>query len=309
MRKAFIKALSEEAIKNEKIFLLTADLGYKVVETFSEKFPNRFINMGVAEANMMAVAAGLALAGKNPFTYSISTFITMRCFEQIRNDVCIQNTNVKIVGVGGGLQYGPAGPTHHALEDIALMRALPNMTVLCPADPNEAYSLTKLAISTKGPVYLRLGKGDDKVIYEDFPKIKVGKGVVLREGKSAALIATGSMVATAIEIHDNLIKSGVKITVIDMHTVKPLDNQLILETAKKTKNIYTLEEHHIIGGLGSAVAEVLAENSLSNINFKRLGVEDRTYDFVGSQEYLRERFSLSSSKVTKFILENQKSHD
>lgn len=309
MRASFIRALSEEAAKDNRILLLTADLGHGVIEPFIEKFPNRFINMGVAEADMIAVAAGLSLSGKIPVTYSIATFTTMRCYEQIRNDVCLQNTKVIIVGVGGGLHYGPSGPTHHALEDIAIMRVLPNMTILCPSTPKESYALTKLAIHHKGPVYLRLGKSGDKEVYTDLPKIKIGKGVILRQGKDVCIFATGSMVSTALMVSDGLLKRKIKAAVINIHTIKPLDLKLILDFAKKTKNIYSLEEHHIIGGLGSAISEVLAESKLNHYNFKRIGVPDIFYNFVGSQEYLQDKLSISFEKITDFIIKDIKKND
>ena len=306
MRKAFINALTEVAEKDKRVLLLTADLGHGVIENFQNKFPARFINMGVAEANMIAVAAGLSLSGKTPVTYSISTFTTMRCYEQIRNDVCLQNTKVVIVGVGGGLHYGAAGPTHHALEDIAIMRALPNMTVLCPSGPKEAYALTKLAVKYKGPVYLRLGKSGDKEIYNKTPKLKIGKGVVLRKGKDVCLFATGSMASTALLVSEALEKKGIKTAVINIHTIKPLDQKLILDFAKKTRNIYSLEEHHIIGGLGSAISEVLAESKLKNYNFKRIGIADIFCSIVGSQEYLQDKLSISPKKVVDFIIKDIK---
>lgn len=303
MRNAFSNTLTRLARQNKKLILLTGDLGYTVFEDFIKKHPQRFFNMGVAEANMMGVACGLSLQGFIPVVYSIATFATMRGFEQIRTDICVHNANVKIVGTGAGLSYGHAGSTHHALEDIAIMRSLPNMTVICTSDPVQAEMATEQMIIHQGPVYLRLGKRGEPVIYKKPSKFKIGKGIVLKEGKKVAIIATGNLVHNALLASKILEGYGINLTVIDMHTVKPLDKQLILQLSKKHELICTLEEHSIIGGLGSAVAEVIAENSIKkHLHFHRIGIPDIFIERAGSQEFLRNKYSLTPEKISKKII-------
>jgi len=293
MRTAFISTLIELARKNSKIFLLTGDLGFSVFEKFQEEFPDKFFDIGVAEANMVGVAAGLALSGKIVFIYSIVPFVTMRCFEQVRNDICYQNLNVKIIGVGGGLCYGSAGMTHHSLVDIAIMRALPNMIVICPGDPIEAEMATKLATSHQGPIYIRLGKSHEPKVHLNIPNFKIGKGITIRNGSDVTIIATGNILYNAKCITDKLINEGLDVRLISMHTVKPLDRSIILESAQETKIIFTIEEHSLIGGLGSAVAEALAETDSKKVLFRRFALPDRYLKDIGSQEYLRRKNALS----------------
>ncbi len=266
MRAAFIQTLCECAEFDERIWLLTGDLGYSVLESFADHFPNRYLNVGVAEQNMTGVAAGLALSGKIVFTYSIANFPVMRCLEQIRNDVCYHNLNVKIVAVGGGLGYGTAGYTHHAIEDLAIMRAMPNMTAVAPGDPVETRLATKAIAKQQGPCYLRLGKVGEPLVYETEPKFKIGYAIKIKEGKDVTLISTGGMLKETIEASKNLENNEVSVAILSMHTLKPIDSQAILESLD-TKFIATIEEHSAIGGLGSAIAEILAEN---NSNYTRL---------------------------------------
>ncbi len=301
MRYAFIKTLTKLASKNQKIFLLTGDLGYTVFEDFATAFPKRFINMGVAESNMVGVAAGLALEGFIPFVYSIATFVTMRPFEQIRNDVCLQNLNVKIVGVGGGLGYGHAGPTHHSQEDIAIMRVLPNMMVVCPSDPLETEAAVEAVAKIKGPVYLRLGKAGEPRVHPKKPKLKLGKGIIMRDGSDVLLLATGNQVINSLLVAQVLSKKGIAAKVINLHTIKPIDKELVLNSVKEIKYVVTIEEHSIIGGLGSCVAEVLAEGSASPI-LKRIGIADKFSRIVGDQEHLRNHHSLTPEKIKKIVL-------
>ncbi|MBI3955032.1 1-deoxy-D-xylulose-5-phosphate synthase [Candidatus Gottesmanbacteria bacterium] len=303
MRNAFSKTLTRLAKQNKNLILLTGDLGYTVFEDFIKTHPDRFINMGVAEANMMGVACGLSLKGFIPVVYSIATFATMRGFEQIRTDICVHNANVKIVGTGGGLSYGHAGSTHHALEDIAIMRSLPNMTIICPSDPVQAEIATEQMIIHKGPVYLRLGKRGEPIFYKKPLKFKIGKGIVLRNGKKAAIIATGNLVHNALLVSKILEKYSINITIVDMNTVKPLDKKLILQLLTNHEIICTLEEHSIIGGLGSAVAEVIAENPIKkNLHFYRFGLPDIFIERAGSQEFLRNKYSLTPEKISGKIL-------
>lgn len=305
MKQIFINTLIELAKKDKRIFLLTGDLGFSALEKFREKFPKRFFNMGVAEANMVGVAAGLALSGKIVFVYSIAPFITLRCLEQIRNDTCYQNLNVKLIGVGGGLCYGPAGGTHHAIEDISLMRVLPNMTTICPGDPFEAEMAIRLAVSHQGPMYLRLGKSGEPKVYLKTPHFEIGKGITVKRGNDIAIISTGNMLYTAKQVADRLTKNNISVRLISIHTIKPIDKEIILKTAKKTKTIFAIEEHSLIGGLGSAIAEVLSESN-EKILFKRIALPDNFCKDIGSQEYLREKNGLSVAKITESILNNIK---
>ena len=305
MRQAFITTLIELAEKDKNIYLLSGDLGFSVLEPFVQKFPKRFFNCGVAEQNMMGVAAGLALSGKKPYVYSIIPFVTMRCFEQIRNDVCYQNLDVKIVGVGSGLAYGYLGATHHAIEDIGILRTLPNMTILSPADPLETKELVLKSYQIKGPTYLRLNKRGEKILYEKKPKIEIGKPSILREGENGIIIATGILVGLGIEITEKLKEKGYNFKLISLHTLKPIERRSLLKELIDSQLIFTLEEHNIIGGLGSAIAEILIESGWSG-KFKRLAIPDQYLKEVGSVDYLREKFGLTKNKIAKQILKELK---
>jgi transketolase len=301
MRRAFIKTLLELAQKDKDIYLLTGDLGFSVFEEFKKKFPNRFINCGVAEQNLIGVAAGLALKGKKVFVYSIIPFITLRCLEQIRNDICLHNLNVKIVGVGAGFSYGAQGPTHHAIEDLGVMRSLANLTIFCPADPIETELVVKKMAKIKGPVYLRLGKSREENIYSKIFSFKTGKANLVKEGKDIAIIGIGPIIKNAILATEELEKKlNISIKIISMTTLKPLDRNIILKLAEEMRAIFTIEEHSLIGGLGSAVAEVLAESN-SKIIFKRIALPDNFCKEVGTQEYLREKNNLSVNAIKKNI--------
>ena len=303
MRTAFINTLTRMAKRNPGIFLLTGDLGYSVIEGFRKDFPRRFFNIGVAEANMAGIAAGLALSGKTVFMYSIVPFVTMRCFEQIRNDICIQNLKVRIIGAGGGLCYGSAGPTHHSIEDISIMRSLPNMTVICPGDPLEAESAISSSENYPGPVYIRLGKSKEPQVHSRIKGFKIGRGIVLHDGRDITIISTGNMLYTAAQVTSMLIKRKISVSLISMHTVKPIDKEIIRRASLKTKAIFTIEEHSIIGGLGSAVSEVLAEQG-RKINFKMIALPDAYPKEIGSQEYLRSKLGLSAKDIEKTILDS-----
>jgi len=293
MRSGFIKTLLELAENDERIFLLVGDVGYSLVEPFVEKFPGRFVNIGIAEQNMTGIATGLALSGKIVFTYSLANFPTLRCVEQIRNDICYHEASVKIVTSGAGLAYGALGPTHHVIEDMAVMRALPNMTVLAPCDPVEAALATQAAVKLDGPCYLRLAKTGDPSVHMTIPDFQIGKAITIREGIDLTLVACGGIILNVIEAAEQLEQQGIRARVLSMHTVKPLDTGAVLAAARETGSIMSIEEHSIVGGLGSAVAETLAESGISNVAFHRMGINDCFCSEVGSQEYLRRRHSLS----------------
>jgi transketolase len=249
--------------------------------------------MGVAEQNLTSVSTGLALSGKVVFTYSIGNFNTLRCVEQLRNDVCYHKANVKIVSVGGGFTYGALGVTHHATEDLAIMRALPEMTVIAPGDPVEAALATQAIASYPGPCYLRLGKAGDPVVHPSTPAFQIGRAIMLRNGHDLTLISTGGMLDSAMKAADELGKQGITTRVLSMHTVKPIDAEAIIQSASETMAMLSVEEHNTTGGLGGAVAEVLAESGSRKIAFKRLGISGGFCREVGSQEYLRNIYSLS----------------
>jgi transketolase len=296
MRTTFAKQLLALAKKDSRIILLTGDLGYSVFEEFQKKLPDQYLNMGVAEQNMTGAAAGMALEGYIPVIYSIVPFATMRNFEQIRNDICYQNLNVKIVGVGAGFSYGPYGHTHHGLEDVGILRTLPNIIILAPGDPVETSLAVRAMMHQTGPVYLRLGKAGEPQLYVKPPKFKIGHGIVIKEGSRVTLIAASVMLETAVLAAKNL--SWVR--VVSMPCIKPIDKPLILDCAKKTKAIVTLEEHSITGGLGSAVAEVLAEAGAS-VRLKRIAVPDRFTRTIGLQAHMRKANGLSVPQVVRIL--------
>jgi len=299
MRTAFVRTLIDRARNDERIFLLVGDVGYSLVEPFAQEFPDRFANVGVAEQNMTGLAAGLALCGKTVFTYSLANFPTLRCLEQIRNDVCYHEASVKIVASGAGLMYGALGLTHHLTEDLAIMRALPNMTVIAPADPIEAGLATRAAAEWPGPCYLRLSKTGDPVIYKTPPDFQIGKAISVQDGADTTLIASGGILYNTIQAAKQLELRGIKARVLSMHTVKPLDTEAVLAAAEETSAIITIEEHSINGGLGSAVAEVLSELGNSRVVFKRLGLKDSFCSQVGSQAYLQKLYSLSVDSIVE----------
>ena len=302
MRDAFNDELYDIAASDPDVLLLTADIGFRVFDRFHADFPGRFINMGVAEPNMLGVAAGLALSGKRPFVYTIIPFLTMRAFEQIRVDMCIQNQPVKIVGVGGGVAYGTLGPTHHAVEDVAILRALPNMTVLVPCDPLETRKAVRAAYEHPGPVYVRLGKNGEPSLHANDYDYQIGRAVQMRGGTDATIIVAGAVTRLALEAVERLAQVGVDVRILDMHTIKPIDRQAIQKAAQETKVIVTVEEHNVIGGLGSAVAEVLAEAG-AGIPFKRIGINDAFCYGVGSQEYHWRRHGITSEGISDAIIQ------
>ena len=301
MRTAFIESLCELAEQDERVWLLSGDLGYSVLERFIQKFPDRFLNVGVAEQNMMGVAAGLAMSGKIVFTYSIANFPVMRCLEQIRNDICYHNLNVKIIAVGGGLAYGPAGYTHHALEDLAVMRAMPGVTVLAPGDPVETRLATRAIAEHEGPCYLRLGKAGEPVVHQAQPQFRIGEAISLRDGRDVTLISTGGMLKRSLDAADALAARGLEAHVISMHTVKPLDVKALSDAASTTRLLVTLEEHGEVGGLADAVARCLVERAIK-CAFASFSIPVER-DLVGSQSYLLERAGLSAERIAARVEE------
>ncbi len=302
MRTAFFKTLVEVAETDPRINLVVGDLGFGVVEEFARRFPDRFLNVGVAEQNMTGVAAGLALSGRTVFTYSIANFPTLRCLEQIRNDVCYHHADVKVVAVGGGFAYGALGMTHHATEDLAIMRALPEMRVVAPGDPLETEHATRALAATPGPFYLRLGRAGEPAVHEGPIEFALGKSIRLRDGMDVALVSTGGLLASCLKAAELLEDHGIRARLISMHTVKPLDEDAIISAASETGAILTVEEHSVLGGLGGAVAEVLAESGIAPLRFRRIGLPAEFADRVGGQEYLRAQYRLSDTAIADQVM-------
>jgi len=301
LRDTFIRTLTDIARRDKRVMLLTADMGFKVLDHFAKNFPNQFLNMGVAEQNMAGVATGLALEGKIVFTYSIVNFPTMRCLEQIRNNICYHNANVKIVCVGGGLCYGPLGISHHATEDLAIMRVLPQMKVLAPGDLTETQLVTQVVYETPGACYLRLGRGGEPEVHEKPLKFSLGKGIpVFREGE-VALLSTGGILLNAVKARESLADQGVSSSLHSIPTLQPLDQELIWRLAQTSRLIVTIEEHSIIGGLGGAVAEVLAEIPGPKPPLVRIGLREGFSCEVGDQEYLRAIYGLSPVAISQRV--------
>ena len=261
MRDHFIKCLGTLVEHNPSIMLITGDLGFGVFDEFRKNFSNNFINAGVAEQNMTGLASGLALEGKIVFTYSIANFSTLRCLEQIRNDAAYHNANVKVVSIGGGFSYGPLGISHHATEDLAIMRSIPDITVVSPSGYWETMEATEAIVKTTGTFYLRLDKsaGDDNPS-NDEDRFCLGKARTLREGYDYTIIVTGGILEEVLVAHAQLLDQGIQGRIISMHTIKPIDNDSIINASEKTGAVITVEEHTKLGGLGSAVAEVLMDN-------------------------------------------------
>lgn len=289
MRKTFINTLIDLARKDKEIILITPDMGFSVLEPFFNEFPERAINCGIAEQNAVSIASGLALMGKKPYVYTIIPFLTGRAYEQVRLEVAYMNTNVKLIGIGAGFTYGAAGATHHAIEDISLMRTLPNMTVCCPGDNNEAEQIIRKTVNNDKPMYIRIGRHNRGIF--DNNTIEIGRASIIKKGEDIAIISTSNMLPDAYAYCQKLKSEGRKPYLISMHTIKPLDKECLLSLINKGVEIHTLEEHSIIGGLGSAVAEVIAESG-KGIKFKRIGVPDEFSHFIGSQKYIKKQFGL-----------------
>jgi transketolase len=300
MRNAFFSTLADVAASDPSIYLLVGDLGFGAVEPFAKRFPDRFVNVGVAEQNLAGIATGLALSGKTVFTYSIGNFPTLRCLEQIRNDVCYHRASVIIVTVGGGFAYGPLGMSHHATEDLAIMRSLPEMVVVAPGDPAEVDGATRALAAYRGPAYLRLGRTGEPVLHPHAIKFRLGHAIEMRHGRDLTLISTGAMLEATLRVAGKLAGDGVDPRVLSMPTIKPLDVRAVLDAARETRAIFTIEEHSVIGGLGSAVAEVLAEIPERPL-FKRVGLPSAFAYVAGSQDHLKELFGLSDAAIVEQI--------
>lgn len=301
-REAYGKALAELGKINEHVVVLDADLSKSTkTAVFQKEFPHRFFNMGIAEQNLMGTAAGFSISGKIPFASTFAMFATGRAFEIIRNSICYPNLNVKICATHAGITVGEDGASHQALEDLACMRVIPNMVVLNPADAVSSKKAVFAMAEYDGPVYARFGRASVPVLYdEDTFEFEIGKGVLLRDGKDVTIIGTGIMVAEAITAHEILKKEGIEARVIDMHTLKPIDQDIIVKAAVETGAIVTAEEHNIIGGLGSAVSEVLVENM--PVPMKRIGTRD-TFGESGKPNELMEKYGLQAENIVEAVKE------
>ena len=305
MRDTFVSTLIGLAKENPSIEVITGDLGFGVLKPYFEQLPNQFTNAGIAEQNMTSVAAGMALQGKIVFTYSIGNFPTLRCLEQIRNDCAYHQANVKIVCVGGGFVYGSLGMSHQATEDIAIMRALPDVAVFCPGDLTEAEEITKAIVDYPGTCYLRLGRGGEKRIHEKIENFQVGRAIRVKDGEKIAIFSTGAIFEEVEIVCEKLKESGINPTVYTFPTVKPLDEETILKCAGSHDLIVTCEEHNVVGGFGGAVAEVMAENP-ARAKLMRIGMNDQYCVKVGNQKYLRNEYGMSGEKIAERILERIK---
>jgi transketolase len=301
VRDAFIGALTELAPQHPELLLLTGDLGFKVLDQYIARFPCQFLNVGVAEQNMSGLAAGLALEGHTVFTYSIGSFPTLRCLEQIRNDICYHKANVKIVCIGGGMSYGAVGFSHHATEDLAILRALPHMLVLSPGDLWEAAEASRFLVEHRGPAYLRLDKSYAPPTNLPDEVFVPGRVRVVRQGQDVTLAATGGVLGEALRAAGTLASEGIEARVLSVHTIKPLDVETLCAAARETEGIVTIEEHAVSGGLGGAVAEALLEAGASPGFFLRMGLRDTFSSVVGSQQYLRKVYALDAPSIARTV--------
>jgi transketolase len=303
MRNEFAKVLTELADQDSRIVLLMGDIGNKLFDDFRSKFPDRFYNCGVAEANMVSVAAGLALNGFRPFVYSITPFVTTRCLEQIRVGVCYHDVPVTIVGTGSGLSYAELGPTHHSCEDMSFLRSLPGMTVFAPADSLELRSCAKLILSQDRPAYMRIGKKGELYLHSKEPLVRPGEPIFIRRNPSkVCLLSCGTIGSVAKQVVDELEKKDIVCTWASLPNMKPLNIASIEKICKDYALVVTLEEHSLIGGLGSAIAEICMDRNIKGLRLLRLGTQDQFLHETGSQDYARDRYGLSVEKIVPEIL-------
>lgn len=303
MRDTFVRTLIKLAKADKNIELITGDLGFGVLKPYWEQVPDQFTNAGIAEQNMTTVAAGMALEGKNVFTYSIGNFPTLRCLEQIRNDCAYHKANVKVVCIGGGFVYGSLGMSHQATEDFAVLRAMPDVVVMAPGDLVEAEECTKALAEYQGTAYLRLGRGGEPRIHDKIENFRIGAAIQVAEGKRIALFSAGAIFEEVQGAYELLKKSGYEPAVYTFPTIKPIDEEIIRQCSKEFELIVTCEEHSIVGGFGSAVAEVMAEMRRKKAHLLRVGLNDMYAVRVGDQKYLREQYGMSAAKIAARIEE------
>ena len=301
MRNAFADELTKLA-SDPRVVMLSGDIGNRLFDKFRASCPERFFNCGVAEQNMMGVAAGMAMSGLRPFAYTIAPFVTTRCLEQIRTDACYHEVPVTIVAVGAGLAYAGLGPTHHSCEDIAFLRAIPNLVVLCPGDSFEVRAAMRAVLKQDRPAYIRLGKKGEATVHPDIPaQFEIGRALTIRTGDDVALLSTGNMLPEAVHAAEDLGARGISAEVVSFHTVKPLDEARLAETFGRFRMVATLEEHSLIGGFGSAVAEWIVDHRVRPQGFFRIGTPDRFYKLSGEQEFARAQLSLTGHQIAARI--------
>ncbi len=303
MRNAFADELTKLGNEDSRVVMLSGDIGNRLFDKFKDKHPSRFFNCGVAEANMMGVAAGMAMNGLRPVAYTITPFVTTRCLEQIRTDVCYHEAPVTIVAVGAGLAYSGLGPTHHACEDISFLRSIPNMVVICPGDAFEVRGALRAAMQQDRPVYIRMGKKGEPVVHKSpIADFKIGKAITIQEGADVCLLSTGNMLPEAIEAAHKLKEKGISAEVVSFHTVKPLDEDKLKQAFSRFKLVATIEEHSLIGGFGAAVSEWLVDSQTQAKKFLRFGTPDAFFKKSGEQEYAREVLGLTGHQIADKII-------
>jgi transketolase len=303
MRNAFADEVTKLGSSDRRIVLLSGDIGNKMFDKFKEQEPFRFLNCGVAEANMMSVAAGMALCGLRPVIYTITPFTTTRCLEQIRVGVCYHHAPVIIVGTGAGLSYAELGPTHHSLEDISLLRSLPGMTVLAPCDQTELRLGLRAALQHDGPVYMRIGKKGEPAVHHTAPDFQIGRAITVRKGADLCIVATGNIMPVALGAADLLAQKGLSARVESFHTIKPIDEDRLGEVSKRYPLVVSVEEHSRLGGLGASIAEWLARQERQTCRLLSFGTDDVFMHEVGSQEYARKKFGLTSANIAQKVFE------
>ncbi|HPF99711.1 MAG TPA: transketolase C-terminal domain-containing protein [Kiritimatiellia bacterium] len=307
MRNAFADEITKLAAQDGRIVLLSGDIGNRLFDNYKAQCPDRFFNCGVAEQDMVGVAAGMGLSGLRPVTYTITPFTTARCFEQIKLDICYHEVPAVITSVGGGLSYASLGPTHHSLEDIGTLRSLPGLTILCPGDAWEVRATLRAALKHDGPVYLRLGKKKEPLVHADVPDIQIGKALVLSEGDEVCLISTGNILPNVVATAELLRQQGVSCRVASMHTVKPMDVDLLGDAFERFKVVAIVEEHGLVGGLSGAVAEWLADHGPARARLLRFGTRDEFLHIAGNQAFARKYFGLvpdaMAARITGLLAE------
>lgn len=302
MRNAFAQEILEIARRDSRLIVLSADIGNRLFDKLKAEFPSRFYNTGVAEANTISMAAGLAISGFRPICYTITPFITYRCYEQIRIDICYHEMSVIIVGTGSGLSYASLGPTHHSCEDIAIMRVLPGMHVAAPADAQEVKACLRAAVNLGKPVYIRIGKKGEPDLHEDVPEFEFGRWSILREGSDVCLLSTGNMIANALETAKKLGEKSIGVSVVNCASIKPLDDGMLREIFNRFAVVATIEEHSLIGGFGSAVTEWAVDHRADANKLIRFGTKDFFLHQLGEQEYARKQYGLDSDTMVRKIL-------
>ena len=302
MRETSLDEVYKLAKQDDRVVFVGSDLGVGTLSKFKQEMPDRFFMEGIAEGYLIGMASGLALEGKIVYVNTIGTFITRRCYEQLVVDVCLHNLNVRMIGNGGGTVYAPLGPTHMAIEDLSIMRAIPNMTIVAPADADEMRRLIPQTLDYEGPIYIRLAKGYDPIVTRDSVPFRIGKALPMREGRDALIVTTGITLRIALDAAEQLASKGIAAAVLHMPTVKPLDVERLLDYAARVRVVVTVEENSIIGGLGGAVAEAIAEADFGEVKkFRRIGIPDVFPDKYGSQENLLNYYKISSPEIISVV--------